>query len=153
MTKPNYEAVAAAHLQRQGYESYYPQFLMKRPNQTTVVRPLFPRYMFILIDKEWYSISGTRGISRVLMGDTSPQELPAGVVQELRKREDRHGLVSLTIPPKFTRGARLRTRSGPLEGQLLIYEGMAARDRVKVLAQLLGRQCLVELPEKSLVAA
>lgn len=152
MTKPNFEATAAEHLRRQGYEYYYPRHLVKRPNQVPVIRPLFPRYIFILIDQIWYSITGTRGISKVLMGDVTPQILPAAAVEGLRRREVK-GLVTLAQPPKFIAGARLRAKSGPLAGQLLIYEGMSAHDCCRVLFQAMGRDCRVELPEKLLIAA
>src|SRR4051812_24282645 len=112
MTKPNFEASAAAHLRRQGYEYYYPRHLLRRPNQPPVIRPLFPRYIFILIDQVWYSVTGTRGISKVLMGDTCPETLPAGVIEALKSRESKDGLVSLPIPPKFSPGQSLRVKHG-----------------------------------------
>lgn len=153
VTKPNFEATAAEHLRRQGYEYYYPRHLLRRPNKVPVIRPLFPRYIFILIDQVWYSITGTRGISTVLMGDTAPETLPAVVIENLKKRESKDGLVSLPIPPKFAVGQHVRVKTGPLEGQLLVYEGMSTQERVRVLFQAMGRACTVELPEKALIAA
>lgn len=153
MTKPNFEATAAEHLRRQGYQYYYPRHLLRLPNKKPVIRPLFARYIFVLIDTAWYGITGTRGISRVLMGPSAPEILPTVFIEALKKRESKDGLVSLPIPPKFSPGQQLRARNGPLEGQLLIYEGMSTHDRVRVLFSAMGRQCSVELAEKALVAA
>lgn len=95
---------------------------------------------------------GTRGISRVLLGDDGPARLPDECIKDLRAREH-HGLVQLTSPPKFLPGDRVKTETGPFVGHLLIYEGQSAHDRVKVLVNLLGRAVRIELDEKTLVAA
>lgn len=152
MTRPNHEAIAGINLARQGYEYYCPRFATKQANKPTVIRPLFPRYIFILIDQFWSSILGTRGISRILLGDNGPATLPTTVITELKAREQ-NGLVTLTTPPKFRPGDQVKAVSGPLTGHLLIYEGQSVHDRVRVLAELLGRKVVIELPEKSLIAA
>lgn len=153
MTKPCHEAIAAEHLRRQGYQFYYPRFLERKPNRTPRVRPLFPRYMFVFIEQAWYSLLGTRGISCVLMGVTGPAVLTSPIIDALKQREDSRGLVSLTIPPKFKPGEAVKARSGPLAGHLLIVDGMPARERCRVLLNLLGRQVPCDLAESLLVAA
>jgi transcriptional antiterminator RfaH len=153
MTKPNHEAIAAANLNRQGFDYYYPRFLLKKPGVTPVVRPLFPRYMFVFINQVWRSLGGTRGISYVLMGETGPQLLADSVVQKIRGREDKHGMYQLVAPPRFKPGDPVKASDGPLAGLPLIYEGMTSHDRVKCLAQLLGRACVVTVEEKLLIAA
>lgn len=152
MCRPQQEAIAAVNLSRQGYENYCPKFATKQVNKPTIIRPLFPRYIFILIDQFWSSILGTRGISRVLLGDNGPATLPETVITELKSREQ-HGLVTLMSPPKFRPGDPVKTDAGPLVGHALVYEGMSSHDRVRVLADLLGRKVIIELPEKSLIAA
>ncbi len=153
MTKPNHEAIAAANLGRQGFTYYYPRFLLKRPSTKAVVRPLFPRYMFVFIDQVWRSLGGTRGVSYVLMGEEGPQLVTDTIVKQIRNREDKNGLYQLTAPPKFQPGEAVKTSHGPLAGLPLIYEGMASHDRVKVLANLLGRACVTTIEEKYLNAA
>ena len=153
MTKPNHEAIAATNLQRQGFLYYYPRFLMKKPGANPVVRPLFPRYMFVLIGQVWRSLGSTRGISYVLMGDSGPQLVPDSVVKQIKSREDKNGLYQLVAPPKFHSGETVKCDSGPLAGLPLIYEGMAGHERVKVLANLLGRAVAVTVEEKLLIAA
>ena len=153
MTKPNCEAIAGTNLQRQGFISYCPRSLFKRPNKPPIIRPLFARYMFIAITDGWYSIKSTYGISRVLMADNGPCEIDPSVIDSLKDREDRKGLVQLAPKPKFLHGTAVRTNTGPLAGHLMLYEGMTTHDRVRVLVELLGRKVTVELEEKLLVAA
>ncbi len=153
MTKPNSEAIASHNLLRQGFEPYWPRFLLKRPNKPPVIRPLFPRYMFVLIDQAWYSVKGTRGVSTVLLGDDGPCYLSADVIADLKGRENKAGLVQLAPKPKFLNGTAVKTNSGPFAGHPMLYDGMIARDRVKVLVELMGRKVSIEIDEKTLLAA
>jgi transcriptional antiterminator RfaH len=109
--------------------------------------------MFVFVEQIWRSLTGTRGISYLLMGEGGPQMVADSVVNAIKKRDDKNGLFQLTAPPKFTPGEKVKTQDGPLAGLALIYEGQSAHERVKVLANLLGRSVRIELEEKALVAA
>jgi transcription antitermination factor NusG len=87
------------------------------------------------------------------MGEDGPRQIAASVIDELKGREDRKGLVQLAPKPKFLDGTPVKTNSGPFAGYPMIYDGMTSRDRVNVLIELLGRKVSVELEEKLLVAA
>jgi len=90
----------------------------------------------------------------VLLGNDGPLILPGSELDNLRKREGVNGLIQLSpLPPKFQNGDKVKATEGALAGHLLIYEGMTAKDRCRVLAQLLGGHVRVELDEKLLVAA
>jgi transcriptional antiterminator RfaH len=153
VTKPNHEAIAASNLQRQGFSFYYPRFKSQKPGKPAVIRPLFPRYIFVMVEQLWRSLNGTRGVSYVLMGEGGPQIIPDRIIDTIKAREDEKGLFQLVAPPKFVTGAKVKASEGPLEGLELIYEGMVSEDRVKVLANLLGRSVVVTLEEKLLSAA
>ena len=143
------------NLLQQGYGCYCPRFLALHKGRIFVKRPLFPRYIFVLIDKLWYSIRGTRGVSHLLMGFDGPAVIPGQEIEKLRKKEGPDGLIVLseqTSPERFSKGTTVRATEGPLTGIDLIYEGMAPHDRVKVLATLLGRQVPVTIEDKILVA-
>lgn len=153
MTKPNHEGIAATNLHRQGFCFYYPRYLHKKPGFDPRIKPLFPRYMFVKLQSVWHSLQGTRGISYLLMGENGPHLLPDTVIEGLQAREDKHGYYQLIPPPRFQRGAKVKAEAGPFMGLPLLYEGMSVHDRVKCLVELMGRSCVVEVPEKVLVAA
>ncbi len=153
MTKPNNEEIACENLKRQAFEHYCPRFLQKCLNKDPVVRPLFPRYLFVLIMDRWYPNKNTRGISTILMGDTAPLTLGQVEIDKLRCREDNKGLVQLHKLDKFKRNDSVKTEQGPLAGHLLVYEGMRAHERVSCLFNVLGRQSRTWVNEGDLVAA
>jgi transcriptional antiterminator RfaH len=152
MTKPNSEAIAAKNLLRQGYEPYYPRCLQAKKNHPCEI-PLFPRYIFIMVFGTWYPIRSTRGITRLLMGESGPQIIPADQIATLRSRENDRGLIQLLPKSSFSSGDKVKASSGPFEGQLMVYEEMTARERCRVLADWLGQKVRVEIDEKVLVAA
>lgn len=72
------------------------------------------------------------------------------LINQLKSRE-RNGYFDLTSKDRFAKGDKVRTDAGPLAGMVLIYDGMTAKERCAVLAQLLGRYVRVELKEKTLL--
>lgn len=153
MTKPNCEQIASVNLTRQAFESYYPRFLETKPHKEPVIKPLFPRYIFIFVRDQWYPIKGTRGISYVLPGEDGPQHIPAREIEKLKGWEDNKGLIQLATREKFSPGQNVKATEGPFVGHAMIYEGMAPHERVNVLINLLGRQVSTELDERVLVPA
>jgi transcriptional antiterminator RfaH len=155
VAKPNSEAIAVENLKRQGYGCYFPRYRERKPKKV-LIRPLFPRYIFCHIDHHWYSIKGTRGVSNILLADEGPAFISPKIVDEIRAREDSEGYVLVgreSRQEKFIKGQPVRALEGPFAGLDLIYEGMSAQDRVKVLADILGRKVSVIVSESKLVAA
>ena len=72
------------------------------------------------------------------------------MISDLRGRE-RNGLIKLPPPPKpialFLAGDELRIRSGPFTGLHGLYAGMAPRERIFVLLQMLGGERTIELAQ------
>ena len=155
MTKPNSEAIATENLLQQGYGCYCPRFKEIGRNNIVLKKPLFPRYVFASIDKFWYSIRGTRGVSQILMQNAGPAIIPASTIEAIRSKEDGEGFIVLSnnkSPERFSKGDPVKATEGPLTGLDLIYQGMSSHDRVKVLASLLGRQVPVIINQDILVA-
>lgn len=157
MTKPNCENIAVANLTQQGFDCYAPRFRETRLDKSVLIKPLFPRYIFTFIDKFWYCIRGTRGVSYLLMGDDGPAYVPNAVINDIKLKEDGEGFVMLkpkeSTAERFHKGDQVKATEGPLADKLFIYEGMSGHDRAKVLMSLLGRQVPITIAEKSLVAA
>ena len=153
------ETKAAAHLVRQGYPIYLPRYLKRRRHARRVeivAAPLFPRYLFVTIDRltqRWRSILSTVGVTHLVRNGEEPAAVPAGVVDELRRREDEQGLIRLDLRPRLTPGAKVRVVDGVFSDCLGLFEGMADRERVAILLDLLGRKVRVVLDGESVAAA
>jgi transcriptional antiterminator RfaH len=153
------ESKAAAHLLRQGYEIYLPRFLKRRRHARrvdNVAVPLFPRYLFVGFDHEtarWRSIQSTQGVSHLICNGNAPTTLPESVVAELRRREDSNGFIRLDPQLPYGRGDRVRVVDGVFGDSFGLFEGMADRDRVAILLDLLGRKVRVILDREFVAAA
>lgn len=157
-TQPHAEARAQEHLRRQGFTTYLPKLLKSRRHARKteqVSRPLFPRYMFVLIDhthQGWHAIRSTFGVSNLVGGENGPLALRDDVIEALRKREGEDGHVHLDAP-KFLRGAAVRVLDGVFASCMGMFESMNDKDRVTVLLDLLGRRVRVGLEVGSIVLA
>ena len=151
MTKANSENTALANLVNQGYTVWLPKYTQKIGTKTRV-KPLFPRYIFVLIDDAFHSISSTRGVSRLIMNEDKPAVVPDDIINSLRSREDSKGLISLPELGKFKKGDNLCLADGPFSGYNVLYDGMSDTDRSRVLIDLLGRKVIIEVNDGSLSA-
>lgn len=157
-TQPHAEAKASVHLDRQGFEIYLPRYLKRRRHARkieTVAAPLFPRYLFVAVDiaaQRWRSICSTVGVARLVCNGDNPTVVPEGIVEALKDREDVDGFIKLESRPLFSPGDEVRVLDGAFSSCLGLFEGMAERERVAILLDLLGRKVRVVL-DAALVAA
>ena len=157
-TQPHAETRAQEHLRRQGFTTYLPKLIKSRRHARkteNVSRPLFPRYMFVLIDhthQGWHAIRSTFGVSNLVGGENGPVALRDDVIEALRQREGDDGHVQLDAP-KFLRGAAVRVLDGVFASCLGMFESMNDKDRVTVLLNLLGRRVRVGLEVDSVALA
>jgi transcriptional antiterminator RfaH len=157
-TQPRAEAKATAHLNRQGFEIYFPRYLKRRRHARrieTVAAPLFPRYLFVAVDtaaQRWRSIYSTVGVARLVSNGNEPTAVPDGVVEALRSRQDADGFIKFDFRPQFRPGDKVRVLDGAFSSCLGLFEGMAERERIAILLDLLGRKVRVVL-DADLVAA
>lgn len=159
-TQPFKERLAQQHLLEQGYKVYLPQFKKTRRHARRVeevLAPLFPRYIFIGIDlksSQWRSINGTRGISHLLMSDsTNPASVPLGVIKELRTQEISEAVVPASSLISFIRGERIRILEGIFKDHVAFYEALDDKSRVQLLLNFLGREMKASFPIYAVEAA
>lgn len=154
-TRANSEQQAAINLGNQGYNVYLPRYRKTRRHARKtekVLRPLFPRYLFVELDlrmQVWHSINGTRGVVSLVTFGESPAIVPGGVMKELFARETRDGSILLTLPD-VKKGDRLNIIDGPLANVSGLFERMADGQRALLLLDLLGRSIRVSTPLQSL---
>jgi transcriptional antiterminator RfaH len=158
-THPQSETRALRHLARQGYAAYLPRYLKRRRHarRTEAVRaPLFPGYLFVCMDvakTRWRAIRSTIGVRHLICEGEKPVPVPAGVVEDIRAREDEGGLVPVVPPPPFSAGEEVRVTHGAMRGQMGWFQRVADRDRVVILLSMLGRQIPFVVPLGAVRAA
>lgn len=148
--QPGRANLALGFLRRFGYEPYYPVIASKR---SAVPTGLFPNYLFVRAVDHWWSANTCPGVVRLIRGNGErPAEIGDHVIDEIRGREGRDGLVRL---PKASRprglqpGDQVRVMRGPFEGRFAIYAGMNGHQRVAVLLAMLGSERRLLLPKNA----
>jgi transcription antitermination factor NusG len=132
------EAFAAEHLQRQGFQVYFPR-------QTRVVRharrceqrqvSYFPGYIFVSLDlarDRWRAVNGTLGVRSLVMSGDAPAITPDGLVEDLQRACAAGSLVGLRP------GETVRLVSGPFAEVLGVIDRLDAGGRVRVLLDIIG---------------
>src|SRR5262245_59267691 len=94
-TQPKNEWKAELHLGAQGFRTYLPLIrkTVRHARQLRTVRaPLFPRYLFVILDLKrdrWLLVRSTVGVSRLFTHpDGRPVPVPVGVVESLIEQSD-----------------------------------------------------------------
>jgi transcriptional antiterminator RfaH len=161
--QPQRERLALQCLALRGFTVYLPRIRemrttsqvvgaagMRRRRGVEVERPLFPGYLFIFIELQWYDARTAPGVLRILLNGDQPAHVPDSVIDDIRKREV-GGIVRLPKPPRLRPGDRVRVLRGPFEGHFGLYDGMAPHERIFVLLSLLGAQVRAEMAEGDVI--
>ena len=139
-TESTRERTAQRWLAQAEFETYLPLIDGKaRPN------PLFPGYLFVRIGNTgWSRVENTIGILQLLRTGDKPAIIADHVIEEIQSREH-NGVVKLPERQRWHVGDRVRIGNGTFLGQIGLFDGMGARERVFVLLNLFGRQTRTEL--------
>ena len=150
------EQKAKWHLAAQGFRSFLPQFekTIRHARQLRTVRaPLFPRYLFVVLDLErdpWLSVRSTVGVSRLITQDGRPVPVPVGIVESLIAQSNGE----LTrLDGNLVKGQQVRILSGPFADFVGTLERLDDTGRVQVLLDLMGTAVPVSLRRLMLAAA
>lgn len=157
-THINGEAVAADHLQRQGFSVYLPMYKKLRSHarrKEWLSRPLFPRYLFVGVNEanqRWQAIKSTIGISQLVSFGGEPAPVCDSILDDLRAREDETGMVALASASAFQKGDPVKFMNGALSNQIGLFDCIDDKMRVTVLLDLLGRKLRVCAPIETVQA-
>ena len=135
------ERVAQRWLGEASFETYLPLIRVKKR-----VVPLFPAYIFVRLGETgWSRVDGTVGVRSLLRSNEKPAKITDDVLEAIRSQE-KNGLIKLPEKgPLWQKGDRIRIASGSFLGQIGLFDGMTAHERVFVLLDLFGRQTRTEL--------
>jgi transcription elongation factor/antiterminator RfaH len=155
-TRPRSELRAEFHLDAQGFRTYLPQVrrTIRHARQLrTILAPLFPRYLFLILDLErdrWLSVRSTVGVSSLVTCEGRPIPVPIGVVESLIARSD--GNVTV-IDHVIVEGQSVRILSGPFADFVGTLERLDDAGRVRVLLEMMGTAVPVALHRSALSPA
>ena len=156
-TLPQRELHAARQLNNQGFCTFVPRYWKNRRHARkveTISAPLFPRYIFVVVDRtrdRWRSINGTLGVDRLLMSGGEPQPVPHGVVENLAAAADLEGNIRFDFHLK--EGQTVKVMAGPFADLVGQLERLDDSGRVRVLLEILGGVVRVALPQKLVAPA
>lgn len=148
-THPHKEALAVENLQRQNFVIYCP-LVQKRikhaRREQTVLRPLFPTYLFVQIDAtahRWRAISSTFGVKALVSLGERLSFVQDGFISSLRAREVDGAIVR--AESAYAVGQQVKVSGGALDGLVATIIEMNEKDRLVLLMNLLNRPVKVKL--------
>lgn len=158
-TRPHAEATALENLLRQGYCAYLPRYrtrLRHARRLQTVLRPLFPRYLFAGIDRAampWRPILSTIGVSGVVRAGDEPNPVATQIVTALQEQEMAGAFDRLGRGESLRLGELVRVSAGAFQDMIGRLVELRDQDRVVVLLELLGRTVRAQLEAGAVEAA
>jgi transcription elongation factor/antiterminator RfaH len=156
-TLPKSEWKAELHLGAQGFRTFQPQIrkTIRHARQLKTIRaPLFPRYLFVILDLErdrWLSVRSTAGVSSLFSSrDGRPVPVPIGIVESLIE----HSEDTLTrLDSNLVKGQQVRILTGPFADLVGILDRLNEAGRVRVLLEMMGTAVPVTLHRSALAPA
>jgi transcriptional antiterminator RfaH len=155
-TLPKSERKAEMHLCAQGFRAYLPQIrkTIRHARQfRNVQAPLFPRYIFLILDlarDRWLSVRSTVGVASLFTCDGRPVPVPEGVVEGLIE----HSEGQLTgLDAGLTKGQSVRILSGPFADLVGTLDRLDDAGRTRVLLEIMGTSVPVVIPRIALSPA
>ena len=143
--KPRQEAVAETQLRRQGFEVYLPRIATRQRRNgcwREGVQALFPRYLFVRVDRFQQSIApirSTRGAVGLVRFGGEPAVMPDAVVAAIHARESAGTGLHADPARRFAVGERVAVLDGPLAGLDGIFASDDGEQRAVILMELLGK--------------
>lgn len=135
--------------------AYFPRTSAK-VRSLVMARPLFGPYFFAQVRGAWHFLLNTYGVSGVVLFGEVPAAISDDQILLIKQREV-DGLVVLPAAPpisaRWRYGERVRVKGGVFSGNFGIYQGMASRQRERVLTEFLGRKTSVLIATEMLEAA
>ena len=152
---PHQENRAQFNLHQLGFRNFLPRSrrtVRHARRSRDTLQPLFPGYIFIIIDlskHRWRSVNGTFGVASLIMGAAQPTPVPSGVVEALIASYESCGAVRVDCSLEI--GQKVRILSGPFADTLCRLAHLDDRGRVRVLLEIMGIEVATQL-ERSAIA-
>ena len=150
--KPRQEMIAAATLSTlDQVEVFLPRTMRKRKVKSDPPKPLFPGYFFARFDpvEHLRNVHYARGVAYIVRRKGIPVHVSPQVMIELRLISP-DGIVEISDEPHKI-GDNIKVMTGIFKGgEGVVTQLIPARERVRVLFEILGRPTEVEIDEQQL---
>ncbi|PCI40934.1 MAG: transcriptional activator RfaH [Rhodospirillaceae bacterium] len=156
-TKTGAEDRAAWHLKNQGFEVYLPRYskVIRHARKTqTVLRPVFPGYLFVSISlkqQQWRAINSTVGVIGLVQFGNAPCAVADSIVDMIRTQEQ-NGVVNLALNG-LKKGDVVRIQAGAFAEHMALLEEVSGDRRAILLLDLMGREVRVQASVENLAKA
>jgi transcriptional antiterminator RfaH len=157
-TKPKREHMAAGNLRKSlNLEVFLPRLRFERATQrgaVHIVEPLFPCYVFVrcVLEETINEIKHTNGISSLVHFGLEIPKVEDLIIEELRKNFEAEE--PMAVQNRLLPGDEVAVADGAFAGMSAhVLRNLPARNRVRVLLDILGRPTPVEVDRSSVVLA
>jgi transcriptional antiterminator RfaH len=145
-TQPKQEVRAECNLRTLGIETFLPKTRERYTNPftgllSTVIRPLFPRYMFARFDvnSTLRRACFTRGVHSVVNFGNGPTSVDDEIIELIQLRVGEDGLVKLNN--ELNAGDPVMIDNGPLRDMVGVFQyDIGGTDRVAILLTAISYQ-------------
>lgn len=150
-THVNKEFVAEHNLNKLGFSTYIPKYkkmISHARKKSEVIKPLFPKYIFVKIDlaiQYWTVINSIYGVKNIITMNEKPTFLSSEIIKKLKFNENFEGFIDIMPFPDRKIGDEIKIIEGVFAGKLGIFNGLTDDNRVKVLFNLLGKEMTLSL--------
>ena len=155
-TKVQEEQRAKKNLENQGFEIFLPLIAFARSNQpkSTILKAMFPRYLFVNINTEpdkWNRIRSTRGVSHLVVFGQRAAEIPNQVIVYLKSRADENDIFRQKITrQEFTRGDTLVIEKGVFKDKEATFLAKKSKERVRILLRFVNHLITADIPSSDI---
>jgi transcriptional antiterminator RfaH len=155
--QPHAESTATLRLRAQSFRTFLPlhwKSIRHAHKCLTVLAPLFPRYLFVVLDLErdrWRAVNSTRGVVSLIMHEGMPLPVRRGVLETFVESSTSEG--EIRFCSDMAPGSRVRLVAGPFAGQLGIVRDLNRSGRIRVLIEMMGAHITTELHDRGVLPA
>lgn len=170
VSKPSAEELAECCLRAEGWRTYLPRYrkllrpmvrqqyggLRRSGKPEVVLRPLFPRYLFVELDLErdqWSGMLRLRGVSSLIWQGGLPALVAGELVDEIKASVHRQAFDDPRCRNDLRPGDAVRIEGGEFGGVIARLVSLDEAGRARVLLDIMGRIGVpATVPADSLVA-
>ena len=151
-TKAKEEQRAKQNLENQGFDIFLPMVALPTTNRSksTILEPMFPRYLFIKLNLEkdnWSLIKSTRGVSHMVVFGQKFAEIPNQVITHLKSGADKHDVFKQAIiRQEFEKADTLVIEKGVFKDKVARFLSKKSKERVRILLRFVNHLITTEIP-------